>query len=184
MLARFSNAAACRPPSASPYEALCRKSLERSPISRPGNDSADTPLSMTRSVSRTAILDTIPDQGRHQTRQEGQKEGMVTPERIHDQPYCTRQCLFGLILGRAIDKTCPNTHSHGPRHISQSEFLRLLRVQLAEERGPDAGAMPLYRSEGYGSLFKLRLSAYGYTLLAKGVEAVRLQSLQNGSKMY
>ncbi|KEZ46381.1 hypothetical protein SAPIO_CDS0696 [Scedosporium apiospermum] len=43
--------------------------------------------------------------------------------------------------------------------------------QLAEDRGPDAGAMPLYRSEGYRSLFKFRLSAYGYTLLAKGVEA-------------
>ena len=131
MLVRFSNAAARRPPSASPYKALRRKSLERSPISRPDNDSGNTHLSMTRSVSRTAILDTIPDQGRHQSRQEGRKEGMVTRERIHDQPYCTRQCIFGLTLGRAIDKTCPNAHSHGPRHISQSEFLRLLRVQSA-----------------------------------------------------
>ncbi len=83
-----------------------------------------------------------------------------------------------------MDKTCPNADNHGPRHLDRVEFLHLLRAQLAEDRGPDADSTPLYLSGSIGSLFKIRLSAYGYTLVAKGVETVDLARLQHEYKVY
>jgi len=64
------------------------------------------------------------------------------------------------------------------------EFLRLLRSQLAEDRGPDADSTPLYLSGSVGSLFKVRLSAYGYTLVAKGVETGNVRRLRHEKEIY
>lgn len=83
-----------------------------------------------------------------------------------------------------IDQTCPNAGRHGPRYISQVEFLRCLRAQLAIDRGPDADATPLYLSGAIGSLFKVRLSAYGYTRIAKGVETGNLGRLRHENDIY
>ncbi len=83
-----------------------------------------------------------------------------------------------------MDKACPNADSHGSSHINRVEFLRLLHTQLAEDRGPNADSTPLYLSGSVGSLFKVRLSAYGYTLVAKGVEATNLVLLQHENKIY
>ena len=69
-------------------------------------------------------------------------------------------------------------------HIDQAEFLHLLRAQLAEDRGPDADSASLYLSGSVGALFKVRLSAYGYTLVAKGVEAPAFARLQHEMKVY
>ena len=83
-----------------------------------------------------------------------------------------------------MDNSCPNADSHGPRHIDGTKFLRLLRAQLAKDRGPDADAIPLYLSGSVGALVKVRLSAYGYTLVAKGVERPDLKRLQHEKKIY
>ncbi|KAH8759304.1 hypothetical protein F5883DRAFT_426690, partial [Diaporthe sp. PMI_573] len=111
-------------------------------------------------------------------------QGKATQGSIQDRPYCTHQCLLGLAYGRPMDRTCPNAGRHGPRHLDRVAFLRLLRAQLAEDRGPEADSTPLYLSGSVGSLFKIRLSAYGYTLVAKGVEAVDLARLQHENKVY
>ena len=68
--------------------------------------------------------------------------------------------------------------------MDRAEFLRLLRAQLAEDRGPDADSTPLYLSESVGSLFKLCLSAYRYTLVAKGVETIDFARLQHEKNVY
>lgn len=54
--------------------------------------------------------------------------------------------------------------------MSRAKFLRLVRLQLATDRGRDADCTPLYIKGSRGALFKVRLSSHGYTLLAKGME--------------
>lgn len=83
-----------------------------------------------------------------------------------------------------MDEECPNVEHHASKHISRNEFLRLIQEQLAIDRGIDADCMPLYISGGRGSLFKVRLSSHGYTLLAKGVESMDTDSLRHEEKMY
>ncbi|KAK3361655.1 hypothetical protein B0T24DRAFT_112663 [Lasiosphaeria ovina] len=103
---------------------------------------------------------------------------------IQDRPYCTHQCLLGLARGTPMDQSCPNAPCHGPSHIGLANFLHLLRVQLANDRGPDADSVPLYVTGAVGSLFKVRLSAHGYTLVAKGVKSANLGRLQHEEKVY
>lgn len=98
--------------------------------------------------------------------------------------YCSHKCLLGLKCRRPVDKTCPNASSHGQKHIDRAEFLSLLQAQLAKDRGPDADCTPLYLSGFVGSLFKVRLSLHGYTLVAKGVETANLEFLQHEEKVY
>ncbi|KAK4119690.1 hypothetical protein N657DRAFT_666476 [Parathielavia appendiculata] len=113
----------------------------------------------------------------------GQQDGAIQ-QRVQDHPYCTHQCLLGVVSGGPIDQACPNAGRHGSRHISQVEFLHSLRAQLAKDRGPDADSTPLYLSGSVGSLFKIRLSAYGYTLVAKGVETGHLGRLSYEKNIY
>ncbi|KAK3315532.1 hypothetical protein B0H66DRAFT_577300 [Apodospora peruviana] len=103
---------------------------------------------------------------------------------IQDRAYCTHQCLIGLALGGPMDQSCPNAPCHGPRHISRVDFLHLLRAQLARDRGRDADSAPLYLAGAVGSLFKVRLSTHGYTLVAKGVESANRGRLQNEEDIY
>ncbi|KAK3312513.1 hypothetical protein B0H66DRAFT_578616 [Apodospora peruviana] len=103
---------------------------------------------------------------------------------IQDRAYCTHQCLIGLALGGPMDQSCPNAPCHRPRHISRVDFLHLLRAQLARDRGRDADSAPLYLAGAVGSLFKVRLSTHGYTLVAKGVESANRGRLQNEEDIY
>ncbi|KAI1370348.1 hypothetical protein F4677DRAFT_451471 [Hypoxylon crocopeplum] len=103
---------------------------------------------------------------------------------IENRLYCTQKCLSGLAKMGPIDQECPNAADHGEQHLDPSEFRRLVRVQLAQDRGPEADAAPLYVSGAIGSLFKVRLSAYGYTLVAKGVERGRFARLRHEGEMY
>ncbi|KAK4643163.1 hypothetical protein QC761_0064990 [Podospora bellae-mahoneyi] len=103
---------------------------------------------------------------------------------IQDRAYCTHQCLVGLALGGPIDPSCPNAPYHKPGHISRVDFLHLLRAQLARDRGRDANSAPLYLAGAVGSLFKVRLSTHGYTLVAKGVESANRGRLQNEENIY
>ncbi|KAI1325805.1 hypothetical protein F5Y16DRAFT_376790 [Xylariaceae sp. FL0255] len=103
---------------------------------------------------------------------------------IQDRPFCTAKCLLGLANGGPLDKQCPNFGDHQRQHISVSEFQRLVRLQLANDRGPDADAMPLYLSGSVGALFKVCLSTHGYTLVAKGVEEDYFDRLQHEKQVY
>ena len=187
-------------PRASPYKAQRWRGFKRSPIrtrsscqqpdikSSPREDSDDeaappspTADRSTRSGKNVAISDSS---GRQGQRGKGGRQGGAGRGRIHDRPYCTHDCLLGLAYGGPMDKSCPNADCHGSRHIAGTKFLHLLRSQMARDRGPDADAIPLYLSGSVGSLFKVRLSAYGYTLVAKGVERPDLKRLQHEKKIY
>ncbi|KAK3899972.1 hypothetical protein C8A05DRAFT_46078 [Staphylotrichum tortipilum] len=168
----------------------CRP-LDAEGISRndDGDDEEDTPPSptmgrLTRSVKKAAMSGTHSGETWVQRGRGRGQQGGATQRQIQNQPYCTHQCLLGLVYGGPMDKTCPNAGRHGPSHIGQAEFQYLLRSQLAEDRGPDADSTPLYLSGAIGSLFKVRLSAYGYTLVAKGVETGNLGRLQHEKEIY
>ena len=82
-----------------------------------------------------------------------------------------------------MDENCPNSDHHGQVHIARLEFLRLVRNQLATDRGRDADCAPLYRSRARGSLYKVRLSSHGYTLVAKGMEDLDRAHLQHENEI-
>ncbi|KAL7622747.1 hypothetical protein AAE478_006425 [Parahypoxylon ruwenzoriense] len=198
-------------PPMSPYKPGRWKAFERSPIrtrsrcrdpnvflrsrDEDGSDDEDAPTSpsLRRSAHRNnpaARSATNQRQGQGQ----GQRSQGDTPDdkqqrapaktHIEDRPYCTHKCLLGLANGCPMDQECPNAADHGQAHLDPPEFLRLIRAQLAQDRGPDADAIPLYISGAIGSLFKVCLSAHGYTLVAKGVEQEYLVRLQHEQKIY
>ncbi|KAK1656902.1 hypothetical protein BDP55DRAFT_568421 [Colletotrichum godetiae] len=103
---------------------------------------------------------------------------------IKDRQFCTPQCLLGLANGWPPDECCPNFQDHGHQHLNRLDFLRLIRTQLAEDRGCDSDIIPLHLSGSIGTLFKVRMSSHGYTLVAKGVETLDLARLRRENKMY
>ncbi|KAI8680540.1 Protein kinase domain-containing protein [Fusarium keratoplasticum] len=112
------------------------------------------------------------------------QEGTNVRPNIQDRLYCTHECLRGLAFGGPMDQKCPNLADHGNAHINRREFLQLARDQLAVDRGKDADCVPLYLSGSRGSLFKFCLSSHGYTLVAKGVEAMDAEHLLYENKIY
>jgi hypothetical protein len=108
----------------------------------------------------------------------------VSTTRIEDRPYCTQKCLLGLAFGGALDDQCPNLRDHGKQHIQKSTFLRCIRIQLAKDRSNKADCKPLYIKGARGAIFKIRLSSYGYTLVAKGMEEHDIDHLLQESKVY
>jgi hypothetical protein len=112
-----------------------------------------------------------------------QVEAILKP-RIEERPYCTHRCLFGLAFGGAMDERCPNFQDHKQRHIDKETFLRLIRRQIATDRGKDADCKILYMKGSRGALFKVRLSSYGYTLVAKGMENGNLGYLEHERHIY
>ncbi|KAK4442173.1 putative spok spore killer [Podospora aff. communis PSN243] len=167
---------------------LCQQPETKPPAQDDDNEEEDAPPSRTRYRSTRSGMKDI-DTGKRSSRNKGQhgrggQQGNKARKRIQDQPYCTQQCLLGLAYSQPVDKSCPNARSHGLNHIECQKFLHLLRAQLAEDRGPDADSTPLYVSGAIGSLFKVRLSVCGYTLVAKGVEEVNVTHLQHEKAVY
>ncbi|KAL2689310.1 hypothetical protein Neosp_003363 [[Neocosmospora] mangrovei] len=111
-------------------------------------------------------------------------DGSSSPDNINERPYCTHDCLKGLAFGGPLDSQCPNVADHGHAHLGINEFLYRTRGQLASDRGKDADCTPLHVSGSRGSLFKLRLSSHGYTLVAKGVEAADRDQLLHKNEIY
>jgi hypothetical protein len=68
--------------------------------------------------------------------------------------------------------------------VRTSTDSNLIRDQLAVDRGPDADCVPLYLSGSRGSLFKVGLSSYGYTLVTKGVEGMDAALLCHEKELY
>ena len=172
----------------SPVRMRCRPAAE--PAAR-NTSGGDHPLSPTAArlahfrVGRGAPSGTSSSKRRRVDKQQGNdQKGGTKREQIQDRPYCTHQCLLGLATGGPVDKSCPNADAHGPTHIGRERFLYLVRAQLAKDRGRDADACALYLAGSTGALFKVRLSAYGYTLVAEGVEEHYLERLQREQSIY
>ncbi|KAI1938719.1 hypothetical protein LOZ12_004040 [Ophidiomyces ophidiicola] len=108
------------------------------------------------------------------------------------RPYCTPQCLLGLLNGGNLDKACPNVNDHGTdkHQINISTFLSLLHDQLLikEERPLDLyasdGCESLHIHGSRGALFEVILFAYGYKLVGKGFPAWFLRYLQHERAIY
>lgn len=193
-------------PRVSPYKPQRWKGFKRSPIRtrsrcqqmdvevRRLDDDDEDPPSPTPNPARTTTK-AAPQVGsgsrgggkrgrREGERRKRQDQGQTTKPDIQNRPFCTQHCLLGLAYGGPMDKSCPNANYHGQGHIKRVEFLRLIRGQLAIDRGHDADCTPLHRSGARGSLFKVRLSSHGYTLVAKGVESLDHGCLQHENEVY
>ncbi|KAL1976103.1 hypothetical protein VTN31DRAFT_2385 [Thermomyces dupontii] len=108
-----------------------------------------------------------------------------------DFPYCTQECLSGLVHGLSLDPACPNIARHRrgmttTKHLLTREDLsRLTRKQLA--RNLDEGCICMDRWGFYGAtgvLFKITLTGYGYTFVGKGVQSVDEPLLEHESRVY
>ncbi|KAH0441700.1 serine threonine protein kinase [Colletotrichum camelliae] len=191
----------------SPYKPQRWRGFKRSPIrtrsrckqsdgnARHRDDSGDdeegtppspTPSRLPHTQGKAIATSTVAGSARTeaQKRKRDRQHNQGKQQNIKDRPFCTTQCLLGLASGGRIDGRCPNSQDHGQHHLNQSDFLRLVRTQLAEDRGPDADVVPLHLSGSIGSLFKIRLSRYGYTLVAKGVETLDLARLCHENDVY
>ena len=148
-----------------------------------------TPQSVTRSSAKGKGRQ---GQARHSEMQKevssSETQKGTTPRQvrlpIELRPYCTHQCLLGLARGGSMDMKCPNVRDHGRKHINKDQFLRLLRDQLATDRGSDADCETLYLHGSRGASFKVRLSAHGYTVLAKAMREEHARHLEHENQVY
>ncbi|KAG4024915.1 hypothetical protein MFRU_090g00020 [Monilinia fructicola] len=109
--------------------------------------------------------------------------------RTQSRPFCTQLCLYGLARRGPLDPVCPNVLEHrGTKHNSNEHrincqtFLTLLHQQLRQDR--DRDCRPLGIQGARGALFKVTLTSYGYTVVAKGTVAAFVQDLQHESRVY
>ncbi|EAQ88549.1 hypothetical protein CHGG_05168 [Chaetomium globosum CBS 148.51] len=100
-------------------------------------------------------------------------------------------CLLGLSSGGALDPRCPNTPRHtrqdrAPYHtISKAELCSLFRSQFAYDLDHGCECLDRYGMFGEtGVLFKITLLAYGYTLVAKGVQVEDAHALVAEAAIY
>ncbi|KUL81957.1 hypothetical protein ZTR_10980 [Talaromyces verruculosus] len=105
--------------------------------------------------------------------------------------YCTQACLLGLVQKSPLDESCPNFSVHKQssarvKHpITKDDLCCLLRKQL--DRSLDQGCECLDRNGLFGDvgvLFKVTLTEYGYTFVAKGVQKANEHDLAHEMKVY
>lgn len=84
----------------------------------------------------------------------------------------------------ALDESCPNLEDHRGQHLRLEDFLYLIRVQLAGDRGADADCILLYVKGSRGALVKIRLSLHGYTFVAKAMKQVDRSHLLREASIY
>ncbi|KAM0714634.1 hypothetical protein Q7P37_009930 [Cladosporium fusiforme] len=150
-----------------------------------GDEQQDTPSKskfiQTRSRAARASRSRQPGNPRGSA---GSSSKKSTSLYIEERPYCTHQCLRGLYDGSAVDPSCPNAPEHCEKHLPRASFLKLVRTQLATDRGKDADCCPLNLHGARGALLKVRLSSHGYVFVAKGVEAYNLRYLRHEACIY
>ncbi|KAK4040486.1 hypothetical protein C8A01DRAFT_46203 [Parachaetomium inaequale] len=127
----------------------------------------------------------------------GQKSGTAParsshgpPARSQSSPYCTQQCLLGLVCGFPLDSRCPNAAFHrrhgssDSRHhpVDHKTWQRRLEEQL--DQSLDDGIKPLWKQGARGVLFRVTLLEYGYTFVAKGTTPEAVEYLRREAKMY
>ena len=101
------------------------------------------------------------------------------------QPYCTQDCLAGLVRGTDVDWNCPNVDLHhkciyDEKHaIDREQFAELVRKQL--EDSLDVNCEPLGIQGSRGALFRIVLASHGYVFVSKGtVKRYRRHILHEG----
>ncbi|EQL29255.1 hypothetical protein BDFG_08108 [Blastomyces dermatitidis ATCC 26199] len=105
--------------------------------------------------------------------------------------YCTQACLVGLSQGHPLDQFCPNfsihqrgTSSHN-HLISKEKLCILVNNQLARNLDENCKCLDTMGMFGaVGVLFKITLTNYGYTFVAKGVQAVDEKAILNEANVY
>ncbi|KAM0465310.1 hypothetical protein ACHAPV_001356 [Trichoderma viride] len=101
-----------------------------------------------------------------------------------ENSYCTQQCLLGVANGTPLDKSCPNFHLHGNRHITKEEFLQRFKDQITRAGEANAHCTPLEQWGAIGKMFKVALVGYGYTFVAKGTLRADWVFLHREGEMY
>ena len=106
-------------------------------------------------------------------------------------PFCSHQCLLGLVCGSLMDIECPNYNIHpkiscgssGRMHsLDLTSLQDLLRDQLAETM--DTDCTPMRKQGARGAMFKLTLASHGYTLVGKGTVKAFVPDLRLESQFY
>lgn len=101
-----------------------------------------------------------------------------------ERDYCSPKCLLGLANGGNLDPDCPNIADHANRHLKRLDFLRLVREQLARDRGHITDCEPLWIGGSRGAMFKVTLTSHGYTVIAKGVQRFNVRHLEHEAQVY
>lgn len=113
------------------------------------------------------------------------------------RPFCTHMCLRGLVRGDGIDYDCPNVllHLEAVRRIGLPDraghaigldgLVELVKGQLFDNAERDCECLSERGLEGaIGCLFKLTVTGYGYTLVAKGVQAFYAKRIRHEARVY
>ncbi|KAL5596401.1 hypothetical protein BROUX41_006696 [Berkeleyomyces rouxiae] len=115
------------------------------------------------------------------------------------RPFCTQGCLRGLVHGEEMDPVCPNVllHMQAARRDSGSlpasvehaltldELRELVQLQLLSNAEQDCSCMLERGLVGaIGCLFKITVTGYGYTFVAKGVESLNSYRLLREVRVY
>ncbi|KUL81842.1 hypothetical protein ZTR_09051 [Talaromyces verruculosus] len=105
--------------------------------------------------------------------------------------YCTQACLLGLGQDLPLDQHCPNFFIHkqnsprGKHPITKEGICLLLRKQLDRSLDQDCECLDRKRLYGdVGVLFKVTLTKYGYTFVAKGVQKTNEPDLAHEMRIY
>ena len=116
----------------------------------------------------------------------GSRNKQIKSSRGMQRQYCTQKCLLGITRGWPLDKNCPNASLHpgrGDKHaIDQSQFLNLVRTQLAKDLDHDCE--PLGLQGARGALFRVTLTSYGYVFVGKGTVQAFVPDLLHEGKIY
>ncbi|KAM5441378.1 hypothetical protein MferCBS31731_003449 [Microsporum ferrugineum] len=180
------------PPFGMTLRSRCRSSEDERRLTSSSSSSPSPSFSL--ALSRPGIRGQTQKEGTAQSGSDrnpgessGHKEAGGT-KRVYNSiylyPYCSQRCLLALKDGGPLDPLCPNYQDHQKGRINVEDFRSSIRTQLATDRGynPDCG--PVYKPGSCGQLFKVRLSLYGYTLVAKGVEYQDLYKLEHELRVY
>ena len=156
--------------------------------SNDGDGYAQSPMQYRQTRSRAAAARQARVDGKGTSRSDQGRDAQGTSNKstaiIEQRPYCTRQCLLGLSTGDPLDPLCPNATLHGQNHLPHADFLRLLTEQLTFDEQQDVDCCALYVHGARAALLKVRLTAHGYTLVAKGVETTSRKYLQHEARIY
>ncbi|KAM0805753.1 hypothetical protein BDR22DRAFT_925720 [Usnea florida] len=145
------------------------------------DDQAQSPSSQVTTQSKTSSGTSAKNVGLSQ-RSASEQQSM---------PFCSHQCLLGLVCGTLMDTECPNYHIHpkvscdssvGMHSLDMSSLQNLLRDQLAETM--DTHCTPMRKQGARGAMFKLTLASHGYTVVGKGTVQAFVPDLRLENQFY
>lgn len=100
------------------------------------------------------------------------------------RPYCTMECIRGLVSRGRLDPECPNYEEHGTgRHpLAPRVFIQRLHEQLLRDRTTGFEQLHICGRTGY--LLKASLLSHGYTVVIKATTAQKQHNLQAERAVY